>query len=165
MTVRKDGVVLSKFFAQSMERFFWLTIARDQPECPISNLLFAGVPFVSPGKENGASESTFDDAIDVPAQHFGLLILAVPDRIHSEFAKDERTIFDEILQTKEITLEIALLMQINVEAKKIDVLREQEFSRRISGVGELNARIEAAAHRNEMLDKLCDASHAQPADH
>ena len=71
----------------------------------------------------------------MPAQHFGLVVLAVPDRVHPEFAKDERTIFDEILQTKEITLEIALLMQVNVKTKKIDVLREQEFCRRISGVG------------------------------
>src|SRR5213082_1061932 len=82
MTVRKNGVVLPKFFAQSMERFFWLPIARDETECPVGDLLFAGVPFVGPGKENGASESTFDHAIDVPAQHFGLLILAVPDRVH-----------------------------------------------------------------------------------
>src|SRR5438874_11555892 len=135
MTMRKNGVVLPEFFAQGMKRFFWLPIARDKSECPISDLLFAGVPFVGPGKENRASEPTFDHAIDVPAQHFGLLILAVPDRVHPEFAQDERTIFGQILKTKEIALEIALLMQVNVEAKKIDVLRKQKFCRRISGVG------------------------------
>ncbi len=135
MAMRKNGVVLPEFFAQGMKRFFWLAIARDKSECPISDLLFAGEPFVGPGKENGASESTFDHAIDMPAQHFGLLVLAVSDCVHSEFAQDERTLFDEILQTEEITLEIALLMQVNVKAKKIDVLREQKFRRRISGVG------------------------------
>ena len=135
MTVRENGVVLPEFFAQSMKRFFWLPIARDEPERPIGDLLLAGVPLVGPGKENGAGESTFNHAIDVPAQHFGLLILAVPDRVHPEFAKDERTFFGEILKTKEIALEIALLMQVNVEAKKIDVLRKQKFCRRISGVG------------------------------
>src|SRR2546422_11692363 len=97
MTVRKNGIVLPEFLAQSMERLFWLPIARDKPKCPIGNLLFAGVPFVGPGKENCASESTFDHAVDVPAQHFGLLILTVPDRVHPEFAEDERTIFGEIL--------------------------------------------------------------------
>src|SRR5580765_4831456 len=110
MTMRKNGVVLPELFAQGMKRFFWLPIARDKSERPISDLLFAGVPFVGPGKENGASESTFDHAIDMPAQHFGLLILAVSDCVHSEFAQDERTLFDE-------------------------VLREQKFCRRISGVG------------------------------
>src|SRR5438477_9273930 len=135
MTMRKNDVVLPEFFAQGMKGCFWLPIARDKSECPISDLLFAGVPFVGPGKENGASESTFDHAIDMPAQHFGLLILAVSDCVHSEFAQDERTLFDEILQTEEITLEIGLPMQVNVKAKKIDVLREQKFCRRITSVG------------------------------
>ena len=70
MTMRKHGVVLPELFAQGMKRFFWLPIARDKSECPISDLLFAGVPFVGPGKENGASESTFDHAIDMPARAF-----------------------------------------------------------------------------------------------
>src|SRR5438034_9665085 len=131
MTMRKNGVVLPELFAQGMKGFFWLPITRHKSECPISDLLFAGVPFIGPGKENGASESTFDHAIDMPAQHFGLLVLAVPDRVHPEFAKDERTIFDQILQTKEIAIEIALLMKIIVIIKKIDVFREQEFFRRI----------------------------------
>src|SRR5437016_4115167 len=135
MTMRKNGVVLPEFFAQGMKCFFWLPIARDKSECPIRDLLFASVPFVSPRKEDRAGESTLDHAIDMPAQHFGLLILAVPDRVHPEFAQDERTIFGQILQTEEITLEIALLVQVNVKAKKIDVLWEKEFCRRISSVG------------------------------
>src|SRR2546423_4583292 len=135
MTMRKNGVVLPELFAQGMKYLFWLPIARDKSECPISDLLFAGIPFVGPGKENRASESTFDHAIDMPAEHFGLLILAVPDRVHPEFAQDERTIFGQILQAEKVTLEIALLMQVNIKAKKIEVLPEQEFCRPISSVG------------------------------
>src|SRR5947207_14228995 len=123
MTVRKNGVVLPKLFAQSMERFFWLPIARDQTECPVGDLLFAGVPFIGAGKENGASESTFDHAIDMPAQHFGLVVLAVPDRLHPEFAEDDRTGFDEILQPKEMTLEIELLMQVRGKTDEQVVVR------------------------------------------
>src|SRR5947209_3287670 len=120
--MRKNGVVLPEFVTQSMERFFRLPIARDEPECPIGDFLFAGVPFVGPRKENGPRKPTFNHAIDMPAQHFGLLIFSVPDRVHPEFAQDERTIFGEILQAKEVTLEVALDMQVNIEAKKIDVL-------------------------------------------
>src|SRR5436309_15049534 len=106
MTVRKNGVVLPKLFAQSMERFFWLPIARDQTECPVGDLLFAGVPFIGPGKENGASESTFDHAIDMQAQHFGLVVLDVPDRVHTEFANGEWKMFCEFLMRKVIILDI-----------------------------------------------------------
>src|SRR3977135_1395104 len=135
MTMRKNGSLLPEFCAQGMKRFFWLPIARDKSECPISDLLFAGIPFVGPGKENRARDPTFDPPNDMPAEHFGLLILSVPDRVHPEFAQDERTIFGQILQTEEIALEIALLVQVNVKAKKIDFLREQKFCWRISGVG------------------------------
>src|SRR5207248_9460145 len=104
MTVRKNGVVLPEFFAQRMKSFFWLPIARDKSDCPITDLLSAGVPLVGPGKENGTSKSAFDHAIDMPAQHFGLIALAMPDRVHPEIAKNDRTISSKTLQKNEITL-------------------------------------------------------------
>ena len=107
-----------------MQRFFWLSIASDQPKCPIRNFLLAGVPFVGPGKKDCAGESAFNHAIDMPAQHFRLFLLGVSDRVHPEFAKNKRTLLDEVLQSKEITLEVALIVQVNVEAKEIDVLRQ-----------------------------------------
>ena len=91
---------LARVFAQGKKDFFWLPIARDKSECPISDFLFAGVPFIGPGKENGASESAFHHAVDMPAEHFGLLIFAVSNCVHPEFAQNERPLFDEILQTQ-----------------------------------------------------------------
>src|ERR1051325_10057150 len=122
--MRQYGIVLSQFFAEEMQRFFWLSIASNQSKRPIRDFLLAGVPFVSPGKEDCARESAFNDAIDMPTQHFRLLVMSVPDRVHSEFSKDKRALFGEILQSKEITLEVALIVQINVEAEEIDVLRQ-----------------------------------------
>src|SRR4030095_3077240 len=107
-----------------MQRSLWLSIASHQSECPIRNFLLAGVPFVGPGKENRTGESAFDHAVDMPAQHVRLLVLSVPDRLHPKFAKDKRTLLGEILQSEEITLEVALLVQVNIEAKEIDVLRQ-----------------------------------------
>src|SRR6476620_1476977 len=107
-----------------MQRFFWLSIASDQSECPIRDFLLAGVPFVGPRKEDCAGQSAFNYAIDMPAQHVRLLVLSVPDRVHPEFAKDKRTLLGEILQSEEITLEVALLVQVNIEAEEIDVLRQ-----------------------------------------
>src|SRR5215470_7686784 len=133
-----------------MQRFLWLASASDQPERPIRNFLLAGVPFVRPGKENGAGESAFDHAVDMPAQHICLFVLTVPDRVHPEFAKDKRTLFGEILQSEEITLEVALVVQVNVEAKEIDVLRQQKFGRRIGRVGIKGAGVQIAAAVDEM---------------
>src|SRR4026208_193560 len=107
-----------------MQGFFGLSIASDQSKRPIRDFLLAGVPFVSPGKEDCAGESAFNDAIDMPTQHFRLLVMSVPNRVHPEFTKDKRALFGEILQSKKITLEVALIVQVNVEAKEIDILRQ-----------------------------------------
>ena len=68
----------------------------------------------------------------MPAEHFGLFILAMPDRIHAELAQHEWPIFGQILQAQQVTLELALVVQVNVEAKEIDILREEKFGRRIT---------------------------------
>src|ERR1700757_1506451 len=103
-----------------MQRFLWLSIARDQPERPIRDFLLAGVPFVGPGKENRTGEPAFDHAVNVPTQHVRLLILSMPDGVHSKLAEDERPLFRKVLQTQKVTLEIALIVQVNIETKKID---------------------------------------------
>ena len=51
-------------------------IARDESKRPIGDFLLAGVPFVGPGKKDGAGESAFHHAVDMPAEHFGLLVFA-----------------------------------------------------------------------------------------
>src|SRR5690348_14450584 len=157
--MRQYGIVLPQFFAQEVQRFFWLSLPSDQSKRPIRDFLLAGVPFIGPGKEDRARETAFNHTIDMPAQHFRLLVLSVPDRVHSEFAKDKRAFLGEILQSKEIPLEVALIVQVNVEAKEIDVLRQQKFGRRIGGVGIQRTRIQIATDVDEMLDEFSDATH------
>ena len=87
------------------------------------------------------------------------------DRIHAEFAQHERPIFREILQAKQVALEVALVVQVNVEAEEIDVLRKEKFRRRITRVGKENVRIGLAPDANEVLDEFRHAPHAEPAHH
>src|SRR3982751_6577629 len=148
-----------------MQGLPWLSIARDQTECPICDFLLARVPFVGPGEENGAGQSALDYAVDVPAQHFRLLVLTMSNRVHPKFAENERTLLSEILQTEEITFEIGLTMQVNIETKEIDILRQEKFGRRIGRVGIKRARINVATSVDEMLDELGDATHTEPANH
>ena len=87
------------------------------------------------------------------------------DRVHPELAEDERPLFGQILQAQQVSLEVALVVQVNVEAEEIDVLREEIFRRRITRVGKENVRIGRAPDPDEVLDKFRHAPHAEPAHH
>ena len=49
----------------------------------------------------------------------------MPDRVHAEFTEDERMLAGEILQAQQVAFEIALVVKINVEARKIGILRSR----------------------------------------
>src|SRR5436853_5188417 len=87
------------------------------------------------------------------------------DRVHTKLAKDERAFAGQILQAQQIPLEIALVVQINIEAAKIDILRKEVLGRRIRRVRKQHIRIESASDPNELLDKLSNAAHSEPAHH
>ena len=93
-------------------------------------------------------------AVDMPAEHFRLLLLGVANRIHPELAEDQRFFLGQVLQAQEIILEVALIVQVNIEAEKIDVLRQEIFGRRISGVGKENVRIERAADADQTFRRI-----------
>jgi len=58
----------------------------------------AGEPFIRPRKKNRSRQTAFHNAVDVPAEHFGLLLLRVADRVHAEFTENKRMLAREILQ-------------------------------------------------------------------
>src|SRR5436190_3937269 len=158
-------VVSSELVAQSEERFLRLARPRHESESPIGDLLFSGEPFVGPGKKDGSSQAAFHDAIDMPAEHLGLLLLGMAYRVHAEFTQDEGPILGEILQAKEVALEVPLVVKINVKAGEIAVLRKEEFRRRIARVGKKHVWIDLAPDSNQLLDELRHPFYAKPADH
>src|SRR5437764_14751665 len=119
--MRKSCIVLTEFVAQRVKRFLRAPLAGDHAECPVIDVLSAREPFVRPGKQNRSGQSAFCDALDVPAEHLGLFVLRMADCIHPEFAEDERTFLRQILEPQKVTLEIALIVEVNIEAKEIDV--------------------------------------------
>src|SRR6202040_1918753 len=122
-------------------------------------------PFVGPGEKDGAGESAFHHALDVPAEHFRLLALGVADRIHPKLPQDERAIFRKILQAQQVALKVALTVEVDVEAGEVTVLREEKLRGRIAGVGEKHVRIGLTADSNQVLDKFSHAPDAEPAHH
>src|ERR1041385_2576281 len=108
--MREGGVVLSELFLQSEECLLTSAIAPNEPKRPIGDLLLAGVPFIGPGEEDRSRETAADDTVDVPAEHPGLLLLAVADRVHAEFPEHERFFLGQVLQAEEVFFKIALVV-------------------------------------------------------
>ena len=101
-----DGAQANCFapvFLQAAKRLLRFPLTRDDSKCPISNFLAAGKPFVGPGKKNGPGKTALYHAIDMPAEHFRLLVLRMSDGVHAEFAKDKWTLARKILQPQQIT--------------------------------------------------------------
>src|SRR5215510_13857005 len=142
--MRRSRIVSSELFLNREERLLRLALARDDAECPVRNFLAAGEPFVRPSEKNRSGKTAFYHAVDVPAEHFRLLLLRMADRVHAEFAQDKRMLAGKILQPQQIPFEIALVVKINVKARKIGILRQEILRRRICGVRKERVRIDCA---------------------
>src|SRR5207248_9168540 len=118
----QSRIVLAKFIVERVESFLWLAFASHDAESPVRYFVAAGKPFVCPGKQDGPGQAAFRHALDMPAEHFRLLVLRMANRIHPELPQDEGTLTGEILQAQKVPFEIALVVEINVEAEKIAVL-------------------------------------------
>ena len=131
-----------------VERLLWLALPRDNPERPVRNFLASRKPFIRPGKKNRSGQTAFHHAVNVPAEHFGLLVLRMPDRVHAELTKNKRMFAGEILQPQQVTFEIALIVKVNVETGKIGILREQIFGGRIRRIRKERIGIDCAPDTN-----------------
>ena len=81
LTTQEFRIPFTELLAQSEESFLRLTIACDQSKSPIRDLVIARIPFVGPGKQDGAGQSAFHHTIDMPAQHVRLLALGMAKRV------------------------------------------------------------------------------------
>src|SRR5438093_12640745 len=144
----QSGAVASQLFCKRLERLLGFAFARDDTECPVCNFFTAGEPLIRPREKNGSSQTAFYHAIDVPTEHFGLFVLRMSDGVHAEFAQDKRMLAGEILQPQQVTLEILLVVEIDVKTTKIGILRQQIFGWRIRCVGKKGIRINRASDAN-----------------
>ena len=154
-----------KELPHGFERLLFRPVAAHEPERPVQDLLSAAEPFVGPRVDDRARQAAANHALDVPADHLRLLGFRMPDRVHAEFPEDERLVLREVLQAREVALEILLPVQVNVERHEIAVLREQVFGRGVARVGKKRLRIGFLPDVDQPLDELDDLPRAQPADH
>ena len=117
--MRQGRIVVPQFFCKRIERLLRFALARDDAKCPVCNFLAAREPFIRPREKNGSSQAAFYHAVHMPAEHFGLFLLRMPDCVHAEFAQDKRMLAGEILQPQQVTLEILLVVKVNIKTTKI----------------------------------------------
>ena len=123
------------------------------------------MPLVGPRIEDRSGQTAADDRIEMPADHLGLFLLGVADRVHSELAHDQGLVLRKILQAGQVALEVLAAVQVDVEGQEVDVLRQQILGRRIARVGVEGAGILAAGDVDQMLDEFRHTLRAQPAYH
>ena len=152
---RLDGVV----------GFFRLTIDCGQSERPVGDVHPVAPPLIRPGVDERAGQSAAHHAFDMPLEHLGLFLLGVAQGVHAEFAHDERPVLGEILQPRQIPVEVLLPVEVHIEGVEIHVRRQQVFRGRIAGVGEEHVVIGIASEIDHVLDEFRDAAHAVPAHH
>ena len=162
---RGQRTIAGKQIPDSLQRRLRRAVAPHKSERPIQNLLPAAIPLVGPRVDDRPRQPAAHHALDVPAQHLGLLLLGVPDRVHPEFTEDERLVLREVLQPGEVAVEVVLPVQVNIECREVAILRQQVFGGRITGIREQRPRVRLPADRDQFLDELCDLPCAEPANH
>ena len=145
--------------------FLRLPLARDQTEGPIGDFLATAEPFVGPRVNDRSGQPAAHHALDVPGDHFRLLVFAVADGVHAEFPEHERTVLREVLQAREVAIEVLLTVQVDVEGEKVGVLRQQVFGRRKAGVRIKHLGVHALGQEDEVLDEFGHATRTQPTHH
>src|SRR5258708_39193498 len=102
--MRQNRIGRPKLLLNRVERLLRLALARDDAECPICNLLAPGEPFVRPREKNRACQTAFYNAVDMPAEHFGLLLLRMAGWFPAEFTQGEPVPPGRIYEPQRVTL-------------------------------------------------------------
>src|SRR6185369_13258218 len=108
-------------------RFLEFPFASGQTHAPILDLTLIAKPIVRETKNECAGQALPESALNRPAEDFAFLAFAFAQGIHPKLAQDQRSCLRQHLQTGEIIFKRLAVMQINVEAMKIDVLRPQKL--------------------------------------
>src|ERR1051325_4992190 len=124
--IRSGSEELLNFF----EGGLWFAIKCGQAERPIGNLIAAAIPIVGEAIQNDSGESAAKGGFNLPRQNFRLRFFAFANGVDACFPENERLGIGDHLQAIEIIFERLLVVQINVEAVEIEILRAKIFGRR-----------------------------------
>ena len=122
------------------------------------------LPEVGPGKHRRPRRPRATGFLDVPVQHFRLLLFPVSAGIDAEFGNQKRLIAREILEPSQVGGETFAIFEIQIEGHKVLIPREQILGARIIRVSEKRARVVRMTEIDETFKLLEDLPFSHPAD-
>jgi hypothetical protein len=110
-----------------------------------------------------AGETTAKAKLDLPRKDFAFDLFTFAQAIDTEFAEDERLGIGDHLQASQVILERFGIVEINVVAEEIDVLRFEKFGGRVIAEGAKAGGIDRFYRCDQFLDELTDLCRPAPA--
>src|SRR5437763_14340534 len=101
--MRRSRIVPAELFLNRVERLLRRALPRDYAKCPLRDFLTARKPFVRPGEKNRSGQAAFHNAVNVPADQFGRVVLPMPERDQTQTAQEERGFSGHVLYTEQGT--------------------------------------------------------------
>ena len=146
-----------------MEGRLGRAVAPGQAEAPVLNLVSTPEPVVGEAENHRARQPGAESRFHLPGEEFALALLAFADGIDAEFAQHQRLRVGEHLQSRKIIFEGFAVMQVNVEADKVDVLRAKEFGRRKRGERAEAIRVNGPGVIHQLINEFRHRAHTAPA--
>ena len=144
------------------ERFLGPAVARHQSHLPVLDQAPVFEPFIRVAEKDHSGQSAAEGVLNLPREDLAFPHFALAQRIDAEFAEHERFGVRHHLESREIILKRALLMEVNVEADEVGTLRLQEL-----GGWKICERANALRIRpfglaDQFIDKVRDGAGAGP---
>ena len=139
------------------------SIAIDQPECPVVDLMPPAPPFVGPGVGDGATRAFGECGANVHGRDVGLPGFAFANRVRTSLGQQQRLVPGDVLEPRKIRPEFRLPVQIHVERAHIKDREIEKLGRRKVDVREQPVRRSAFCVFVQVAEESLDADIAVPA--
>ena len=120
--------------ANGPERGLGAPVTVREAELPVFDVVAPAVPFVGPCEHKGSGAAGSKGRPDLPIQRGGLSLFGMPVAVQPDLGHEERTLPGDVLQPGEVSLQLRLRLEIDVEANQVDERQLQVFGRGVIDV-------------------------------
>lgn len=120
-------------------------------------------PVVRKAIDHRPGQTAAKAELDLPRENFAFGLFTLAQAVDTEFTEHQRFCIGDHLQTAQVIFERARVMQINIETKKIDILRFEEFCGRIIAKCAKAGRVDLFHRFDQFINEIADRRRAAPA--
>ena len=122
-------------------------------------------PLVGPSENKSAGDTCLESCVHLPGQDLPLPLLALAERIDTEFGQDQRLIEGDIVQPRDISAEGGLVVQVDVETDEVGEIDGKIFGRWVIGIADERVRVLGLGADNQASEKAAYRLGTVPAYH